>query len=469
MFVVSSAVLQTRNNEQLTMTKLPSPFIAQMQSILGDQFPSFEASLQTVSPTSIRYNPYKSVQKLAGNPVPWAENAIYLAERPEFSQDPFWHGGAYYVQEAGSMFTAHVVEQLLPRLENPVVLDLCAAPGGKSTHLATILQGKGLLVANEVVRGRLNILQENLIKWGLPNCVITHNDPSNFGRALNFFDIVVVDAPCSGEGLFRKQADAVDEWSEKHVEFCAMRQRRILEDIWPSIRPGGFLVYSTCTYNTAENEDNIFWINEQFDTAAVQIEVDPNWGITSETHDGFSCFRFYPHKTSSEGFFITVLQKQEEDYRNPNLHTKHPYFLRLSKEEQPRLNGWFLESENILMKQPNGIINLLPSTFYAEIEVLAQKLKVVYTGTEVCEIKGKDANPMQSLASSICLNTEAFSVADLDLENALNYLAKADFKADCPIGHNLMTYQNLPLGWIKNLPNRINNYYPQEWRLRNIK
>ena len=448
---------------------LPEPFITQMQSLLGDEYTSFEASLGTASPTSIRYNPFKNVDRLAGKSVPWAENAVYLPARPDFSQDPFWHSGAYYVQEAGSMFTAHLVEQLLPRLENPVVLDLCAAPGGKSTHLASILHNKGLLVSNEVVRARLNILQENLIKWGLTNCVITNNDPSNFSRTPNFFDIVVVDAPCSGEGLFRKQADAVDEWSEKQVEFCSARQQRILEDIWPSIRPGGFLVYSTCTYNQKENEDNVRWITEHYDTAPVIFEIDPEWNVTIENNKLFSSFRFYPHKTNTEGFFITILQKQEEDYRNPNLHTKYPYFSRLTREESPRLKNWYLVENVQLMKQPNGIINLLPTKFYAEIEVLAQKLKVVYCGTEMCEIKGKDANPMQSFGNSVLLNSDNFSVAEVDLENALLYLAKSDFKLDCPIGHNLISYQNMPLGWIKNMPNRINNYYPQEWRLRKIK
>jgi NOL1/NOP2/sun family putative RNA methylase len=451
------------------MIQLPDSFVSQMQSILGDEYALFEASLKTTSPTSIRYNPFKNVDRLAGKLVPWAENAVYLAERPDFSQDPFWHSGAYYVQEAGSMFTAHLVEQLLPRLENPVILDLCAAPGGKSTHLASILHNKGLLVSNEVVRARLNILQENLIKWGLPNCVITNNDPANFARTPNFFDIVVVDAPCSGEGLFRKQADAVDEWSEKQVEFCSSRQRRILEDIWPSIRPGGFFVYSTCTYNQKENEDNVRWITEHYDTAAVHFQVDPKWNVTVETNNLFSSFRFYPHKTSTEGFFITVLQKQEEDYRNPNLHTKYPYFSRLTREESPRLKSWHLDANVQLMKQPNGIINLLPTQFYAEIEVLAQKLKVVYCGTEMCEIKGKNANPLQSFGNSVLLNKEEFSVAEVDIENALLYLAKSDFEVDCPIGHNLISYQNIPLGWIKNMPNRINNYFPQEWRLRNIK
>jgi len=448
--------------------KLPSDFIAQMQSLLGKEYSLFEESLGTVAPTSIRYNPFKSVSRLVGKSVPWASEAVYLPTRPEFSQDPFWHAGAYYVQEAGSMFTAYLVEQLMPRLETPVVLDLCAAPGGKSTHLASVLYGKGLLVANEVVRTRLNILEENLIKWGLSNIVITNNDPSHFARIPNFFDIVIVDAPCSGEGLFRKQPDAIDEWSEKHVEFCGMRQRRILEDIWPSIRPGGFLVYSTCTYNTVENEENVRWLIENFQTDPVRISVDESWNVTSEMHPHFTSFRFYPHKTSSEGFFITVLQKQEEDYRNPNLHTKHPYFFRLSKEEKPRLANWFTTEDSILMKQPNGIINMLPSDFYDEIEVLAQKLKVVYTGVEVCEIKGKDFNPMQGLANYFDINKNAFSVVDLSLENALYYLAKNDFVSDGSVGQNLIVYKELPLGWMKKLSNRINNYYPQEWRLRSI-
>lgn len=450
------------------MPHLPQAFVSQMQAILGADYPIFEAGLATPSPTSIRYNTHKK-QASADQQVPWCMEANYLTIRPDFAQDPHWHGGAYYVQEAGSMFTGYVVSQLLPRLEKPIVLDLCAAPGGKSTHLASLLHEKGLLVSNEVVKARLSILQENLIKWGFNNAVITHNDPSYFSALENFFDIVVIDAPCSGEGLFRKQPEAVQEWSESQVQACATRQQRILEDIWPALRPGGFLIYSTCTYNTTENEDNVRWLTEQFPTHPVEINLGKDWQIATHDHGAFTTFRFYPHRTATEGFFLTVLQKRdEESYKSPYLQGRHTYFKRLSKEEHPRFDKWLLQRSPLLMKQPNGTINLLPADFYEEIEYLARKLRVVYTGTEIAEIKGKDANPMQGLANSVYVNKGYFPQMEVPFEEALHYLSKNDFRAQSSLGHNLVTYEGLALGWCKQLPNRINNYYPTEWRLRNV-
>jgi 16S rRNA C967 or C1407 C5-methylase (RsmB/RsmF family)/NOL1/NOP2/fmu family ribosome biogenesis protein len=447
---------------------LPPPFVSQMQTLLGDEYALFNQSMKIPSPTSIRYNPFKKVNRMDGTPLKWCDDAMYLPARPDFSQDPFWHGGAYYVQEAGSVFAAYLVEQLLPNIDKPVVLDLCAAPGGKSTHLATILKEKGLLVSNEVVRARFKILEENLIKWGLPNVVLTQNDPSHFAQLTNFFDVVVVDAPCSGEGLFRKQPEAANEWSEKQVEFCAMRQQRILEDIWPCIRPGGYLVYSTCTYNTLENEANLQWLVKNFDCNPIALEIDEKWNIFSQTHPHFTCYRFYPHKTMSEGFFISVLQKKKEEYRSQHLHIKHPYFQKLSKDETSKIADWFLDTDLLCMKQPNGIVNLLPSIFYPEIEYLAKKLKVLYTGSEVCEIKGRDFNPLQPLANSVFLNQSAFQSVELSLEEALHYLAKNDLSLETSEGTHLAKYAKLPLGWFKKLPQRINNYYPSEWRLRSI-
>jgi len=446
----------------------PQSFLSQMQSLLGKEYDLFLQSMKLPSPTSIRYNPFKEIDRLKGTSLGWCNEALYLANRPNFSHDPFWHGGAYYVQEAGSIFVAHLVEQLLAKIDKPIVLDLCAAPGGKSTHLATILNDNGLLVSNEVVRARFNILKENLIKWGLPNVVLTHNDPSHFSQLGSFFDVVVVDAPCSGEGLFRKLPDSVNEWSEKHVEFCASRQKRILEDIWPCIRPGGYLVYSTCTYNTLENEENLQWIVNNFECDSVRLEIESDWNIVSEFHPHFTTYRFYPHKTLSEGFFISVLQKREESYQEPRLHVKHPYFLKLSKELGGEIAHWFLESEHFCLKQPNGIVNLLPVHFYPEIEYLARKLTVLYTGSEICQVKGKDINPLPPFANSIYLNQAAFQSAKFSLEEALLYLAKKDLHLECNLGTHLGTYEGLPLGWFKKLPSRINNYYPPEWRLRTL-
>lgn len=445
--------------------KLPEAFVAQMKTSLGQEFGAFEASLRGPSPVSIRYNTFKEIHREAGNPVPWCPEALYLSQRPEFVYDPFWHGGAYYVQEAGSMFAGHALKQLLPTLKHPIVLDMCAAPGGKSTHLLSLLQeAGGLLVSNEIIKTRLHILQENLTKWGLPNVVITHNDSAQFSHLENFFDVLVVDAPCSGEGLFRKQHDAVNEWSEQQVAFCAERQKEILDNLWPALKPGGYLIYSTCTYNTQENEENVNWLREEFDAQLVDLVVPEDWNIVSG--EGY---HFYPHKTQSEGFYLAVLQKPQETYSKRSISIKRNYFSKLYKEELAQVEPLFRSEGMLWRKQPKGVLNLLPERFYEEIEYLAYKLNVVQTGLEAIEIKGKDFNPLQSAANSVLLTPYAFSHTELDLDTALRYLSRQDFMFEGENGMNLLRYEGLPLGWAKKMPNRVNNYYPQEWRIRQVR
>ena len=446
-------------------TKLPEAFVSQMKAILGPEYPDFARLLHTSSPVSIRYNPFKEVHRQTGTPVAWCEQALYLPQRPEFVYDPYWHSGAYYVQEAGSMFTGYALKQLLPQLDKPIVLDLCAAPGGKSTHLASLLYDKGgLLVSNEIIKTRLHILQENLTKWGLPNTVITHNDSSHFSKLQNFFDVLVIDAPCSGEGLFRKQPDAVNEWSEQQVAFCAQRQQEILENIWPALKPGGFLIYSTCTYNTAENEANVNWLKEEFEAKWIDLSFPADWNIVSG--EGY---HFYPHKTQSEGFYLAVLQKPQETFSNRSISIKKNYFSKLHKEEFEKVSPWFTMEGMLLRKQPNGILNLLPEYFYDKIEYLAYYLHVVQTGSEMIEIKGKDFNPIQGAANSVLLLPYAFPHAELDLDTALRYLSKQDFTFEGEIGMNLLRYEGIPLGWAKKMANRVNNNYPQDWRIRQVR
>ena len=449
------------------MPELPVAFERQMQLILGEGYQSFANSLQSETPVSIRQNEHKLNPFNSGNAVPWWPEAQYLSTRPEFFKDPYWHSGCYYVQEAASMFVGHIVKQLVEEFENPIVLDACAAPGGKSTQLSSILGENGLLVSNEVIKTRAHILQENLAKWGQNNVVITNNDPSHFSRVKSFFNILVIDAPCSGEGLFRKNPEAVNEWSENAVEFCSNRQKRILEDLWPTIKPGGYLVYSTCTYNRAENEDNLRWLQEQYDVESVSIKFEESWKVDHQIHSKTSAFRFYPHQTASEGLFVTVVQKVEQsDYKN-FMHLKNPYFHKIAKENFTNLKD-IVSSENIFLKQqPNGIVNLLPERFYEEIEFLATRLKVIYCGTEIAEMKGKDLIPLQGAANSIYLNKDNFNSIELDLEKALKFLARQDFEIEADLGINLVCFNGVPLGWLKKMSNRINNYYPQEWRLRN--
>src|SRR5579859_2899526 len=241
---------------------LPTPFAGRMQKQLKLGWEKFLSAHHHPAPTSIRINSHKSNSKNHER-IPWTDFGYYLEQRPSFTLDPVFHGGAYYVQEASSMFLEQAVKQTVDLSQALQVLDLCAAPGGKSTHLLSLLNDQSLLVSNETIRSRATVLAENMQKWGHDNVVVTNNDPDDFRPLEGFFDLIVVDAPCSGEGLFRKDASAASEWSEEQVDLCALRQRRILNQVWPSLKANGILVYCTCTYNEKENEENLIWLVEE--------------------------------------------------------------------------------------------------------------------------------------------------------------------------------------------------------------
>ena len=268
--------------------KLPSSFTDYTRALLGvEEYEKLAAALEGEQPVSIRLNEDKlpessfSLFRSSFRHVPWSTAGYYLDKRLTFTFDPLFHAGCYYVQEASSMF----VEQALRRYvgEGPVVmLDLCAAPGGKSTHARSVLPAGSLLVANEVIRNRSQVLAENLTKWGHSGVVVTNNDPADFSSLTDFFDVILTDVPCSGEGMFRKDPVAVSEWSGENVEICWQRQRRIVTDIWPCLKSGGILIYSTCTYNTKENEENIRWIQDEFGAEVLPLEISRDWNITGQ-------------------------------------------------------------------------------------------------------------------------------------------------------------------------------------------
>ena len=259
-----------------------------------------EKALETKPPTSVRVNDKIAYQPSSEN-VAWCKSGYYLDERPLFTADPLFHAGVYYVQEASSMFLEQAVKQYFPMADT--VLDLCAAPGGKSTLLSQTLAESSLLVSNEIIRSRAYILAENLIKWGNPNVVVTNNEPKDFAILGGFFDAIVIDAPCSGEGMFRKDAGAVEEWSEYNVTLCAARQTEIVSSVWDALKTDGILVYSTCTFNREENEENVQWICNELGAEVLSIDLQGNSDITKSDFG----YRFYPHKTKGEGFFISVL------------------------------------------------------------------------------------------------------------------------------------------------------------------
>lgn len=292
--------------------KLPAPFIDSLSTVFedSDEIDSFLSSLDSDSPTSIRLNPAKSSRKPDEEPVSWNADGYYLRSRPSFVAEAFWHAGYYYVQEASSMIVGHIIQQLKRTIADPIwVLDLCATPGGKSTDILSKLDGTDTLVSNEFVRSRSHILAENISKWGASNAMVTHNDPADFAALKGMFDILVIDAPCSGEGLFRKDHEAIKEWSTANVQLCADRQEKIILDSWAGLREGGYLVYSTCTYNPMENERILQWMLSNFDVSSVSIKMDDSWGFQKNEVGGAQLFHAFPHRVRGEGFSFFVLQK----------------------------------------------------------------------------------------------------------------------------------------------------------------
>lgn len=408
-------------------------------------------------------------------PVPWSTgHGFYFPERPVFTADPLFHAGGYYVQEASSMFLGYLFGRICPQA-GLRTLDLCAAPGGKTTHLASLLTDGGVVVANEVVRNRAVTLTENVQKWGTGNVVVTSNDPADFGTRLpGFFDVMVVDAPCSGEGMFRKDPAARGEWSSEHVKLCAARQKRILSDVWDSLRPGGVLFYSTCTFNRQENEQNVEWIVRELGAEAITDGLAdgdlPDAGIDVSTP---GCYRFMPHRTRGEGFFIAALRKRGQASAPAAAKLKKPGILNfLGGAQRKELAAWLRPGLETYVLWGDQVYGYTPQMRQA-VEAMAGKFQMLYSGTGVGEmIRGKLEKPAQSLAQSLFLDTSSrmFRVSELDLEQALVYLRKGTFSPDAVSelftqGLNLVTFQGLPLGWLKRIGNRCNNLYPAARRI----
>ena len=468
----------------ICVMNLPQAFIERTRRLLGDeQYLLFEEALQTDVPVSIRPNRKKMAQALEGEPIPWAPSGIYLNNRPTFTFDPLFHAGCYYVQEASSMFVEQVLQTYVK--EPVVMLDLCAAPGGKSTLSRSVLPEGSLLVANEVMRNRSQILVENLIKWGYPDVIVTNNYPADFTELPPLFDVILTDVPCSGEGMFRKDEVAIEEWSVDNVDVCWQRQRRILNDIWPTLKPGGLLIYSTCTFNCEENEDNVAWIARELGADVLEVPVDDAWCITGNLIDKyFPVYRFLPHRTKGEGLFLAILRKHSSTDDKTMFYAEENIVLRSKTRKvkkgkdtkgrpQPisipkETKGWLEGYENYLVEMKGTIAVAFPLKHVSIHTLLQEHLKVIHSGITLGEIKGKDFIPHHSLAMSIARHEEAFPQAELSYEQAIAYLRKEGLVLDAsvPRGYVLVTYKQVPLGFVKNIGNRANNLYPQEWRIR---
>lgn len=436
----------------------PESFIHQITPILGSDVDAFLQALQTKSTTSIRKNDKIDISYT--HPVPWCKSAYYLNERPLFTADPLLHAGAYYVQEASSMFLEQVVKQYISTPVN--MLDLCAAPGGKSTHLSSLLPEGSLLISNEIIRSRAYVLAENLIKWGNHNVMVTNNEPKDFSDLYSFFDAVLVDAPCSGEGMFRKDEGAISEWSTDNVKKCVARQRDILSSVWSSIKENGLLIYSTCTFNRFENEENVQWIINQLGAELLPLHIEQNWGIVASDFG----YRFYPHKVMGEGFFISVLRKKSAESSACRIKSEKNKNLKVSQDVLALKNNLF-QPENFSISIDENKIKALPLSKTNEIEFLQKKLKCMFAGILLAEQKGKDFIPSINLALSKQLDITKFVTVEVDLKTALLFLQKeAIVLPETDKAYVLLLYQKLPIGWVKNLGNRCNNMYPQEWRIR---
>lgn len=440
--------------------QLPQKLLDSLKDTEGFDQEAFEkvhASREQI--TSIRLNPQKKseIPNLT-SPIGWSQYGHYLETRPSFTFDPLFHAGCYYVQEASSMFLEQALKQTVDLSQSLKVLDLCAAPGGKSTHIQSMLSEGSLLVSNEVIKSRSNILKDNIIKWGSSNVVITNNDPKDFRKLEGYFDVIVTDAPCSGSGLFRREPEAMEEWSENNVQLCSQRQQRILADVWPALKENGILIYSTCSYSKEEDEDIVSWLRGEFQVSNLPLQIDPSWGIIKSSGG----YRFWPDKVKGEGFFMACFKKTEASHEVA-VKTKNKIDL-ATKKESELISEW-IQPDGLSFVKHQQTVYAWPEELLNDFDWLLQQLKVVYSGTKVGELIRDKLIPDHALATSGRVNASVPRV-ELSYEKAIQYLQRKELQPDMSgKGWQLVTFGGHPLGWINVLPNRVNNYYPKEMRI----
>lgn len=453
-------------------TPLPTGFIQQIHELLPDEAPALLQALDEEPSVSIRLNARKTkgidLPLPLGEAVPWAGPlGYYLDQRPSFTADPLWHAGCYYVQEASSMLLS-LVKPLLG--EKPLTaLDLCAAPGGKSTLLLDLLPEGSVLVSNELIRSRAQILAENIQKWGPTQSIVTSTEPRVLGKLRTTFDFILVDAPCSGEGMLRKDEEARRQWSPGLVAQCARQQREILEDIWPALRPGGILVYSTCTFNREEDEAMIGYLVEEFGAEPLALPDCPN-EITPSALSPYPCYRMMPHRVRGEGLFLAVLRKSEDEVRAKVKPSKGKG--RGSVKVPAEVLAWLAEDlrQDLILQQvgDDQLVAYSSSVLSLVEQLQALKVPILTSGIPLAEVKGKNYLPHPALALSLALAKEAFPRVEVTQETAIRYLAREAIilPEATPRGFVLICYQGRALGFVKHLGNRSNNLYPQAWRIR---
>lgn len=467
-------LLRVKNSvSPLALNKLPKIFLDSLEGLPGFDRNAFEAVHEAAaSLTSIRINEAKwhippGVEKnsklLLAEPVPWCRKGYYLKSRPSFTFDPLFHAGCYYVQEASSMFLEQAFRQLTP--DEPIkVLDLAAAPGGKSTHILSLLPARSLLVSNEVIRSRAHVLTDNIIKWGRNQCIVTSNDPTAFKNLSGYFDVMVVDAPCSGSGLFRRDEAAIAEWSLHTVQLCAQRQQRILADALPALKENGLLVYSTCSYSAAEDEAMADWLVREMQLESISIRTEGVWAIVKSfsPQTQSAGYRFYPDKVKGEGFYMACFRKKAA---TPQQKIRAARLEKLSAKDQSYLQPWLKQDEECEYVKLNDYISALPVWLVDDFSFLQSKLHVLYAGVRLGQLMKNKLVPDHALAlSRIIADDVAF--LELDEEQAIRYLQKQELQVTASqTGWQLVRFGGHNLGWINALKNRINNYYPKEIRI----
>lgn len=459
--------------------QLPSDFARYTRELFGDDlWQTYTSALHCEPTVSVRMNPFKAgaaqpKASVIDGEVPWCEGGYYLRERPNFTFDPLLHAGLYYVQEASSMFICNVLRQYLS--ETPVkMLDLCAAPGGKSTAARAVLPAGSLLVSNEPIRQRAQILAENIMKQGSTNTIVTNNYARDIAQSGLMFDIVLADVPCSGEGMFRKDEGAIAEWSLGNVDKCWRLQREIITDVWPSLREGGILIYSTCTFNTKENEENLNYIAETLGAEVLTVDTKEDWGVCGSLLADYHkpIYRFIPGKVRGEGLFMAVLRKCH--YHAPIVPLSRSNSATIKRQkchfQTPKvpLTAWLCNSDSYELLENNNSIIAIPRRWLADYELAQRNLRILSAGVKLGDVKGKDVVPAQQLALSVALRRDAFPSVNLSYADAVNYLRREQvvLPEGTPRGFVLAKYKDQPLGFMKNIGNRANNLYPAEWKIR---
>lgn len=443
--------------------KVPQTLINSLQNIQGFNESTFiKAHENEVSPTSIRINPFKNSDFFIDEvPVIWSNYGKYLSSRSDFSLNPLYHAGTFFVQEATSMYLEQILKNTVDLSQDLKVLDLCAAPGGTSTLIASLITPDSLLISNDVIQTRSNHLSDNLTKWGTMNAIVTNNDPKDFMRLFGFFDVLVIDAPSSSSGLFRKDPNILKEWSVANVSTWALKQKKIISDAWSSLKQGGILIYSTSSYSKEENEDIVDWIETTFNAEHLTAKNTEILGgeVISE-----GSFRLFPDQVKGEGFFITAFKKKSSE-KEVFIRSGKPIKNNNRRTEREIFRNWIEDIDTHTWFEKNGDYFLINPTHEHAINLIQFNFNLRKVGTKIGKLSNKDLIPDHELAMSIFLSQKTNKV-ELSPEEANKYLRREEFVLEEVIkGWSLMTFKDFGLGWAKILPNRINNYYPKELRI----